>query len=599
MLDARYSRISRKWVGFVTAIWVQSIAGNNYTFANYSPELKAVMHYNQLQLNNLGVAKDVGKSFGLLAGLLADRLPTWLILLIGAVEGAVGYGTQYLVIAQKITPPSYWQMCVLLCMGGNSSTWMNTAVLVTCMRNFPRSRGTVTGTLKGYIGLSTAIFTQLCTALFTSEATAFLLLLTFLPAIVCFFAIAFLTEVPPSGSHEEDVEEQKGFTTINWISLSLAVYLLTFTLLEFFFPFSSVQFKLFAAVLLLFLVAPLVVPFRLLLRVYDNNRKEGGSSPFLQSQRSSVTKPLLEDANTPDATQAILENVEGGAETEKAAAPEEPVKDVVSKRFPALGENHTLTEALMTVDFWLLFFTFLCGIGTGITAINNLGQIGEAQGFTDVSIFISLVSIWGFFGRIGAGAISEYYVKKAAVPRPVWMALSQVFLFFGYVLFATAAPGSLYLGSIVVGVCYGVHISITVPTASELFGLKHFGILYNFLILNIPLGSFLFSGVLAGWLYDQEASKTPHVVGTLEKMMRFASFSSGAEFQALGGDGDDPPKCMGPHCFRSVFIVMAGMCALGIMLNVVLILRIRPLYQDLYGPNGSIERKRRAQPRLR
>jgi hypothetical protein len=110
MLDARYTRISRKWVGFVTAIWVQSIAGNNYTFANYSPELKAVMHYNQLQLNNLGVAKDVGKSFGLLAGLLADRLPTWLILLIGAVEGAVGYGTQYLVIAQKITPPSYWQV---------------------------------------------------------------------------------------------------------------------------------------------------------------------------------------------------------------------------------------------------------------------------------------------------------------------------------------------------------------------------------------------------------------------------------------------------------------------------------------------------------
>lgn len=110
MLDARYSTISKKWVGFVTAIWVQSIAGNNYTFANYSPALKAVMHYNQLQLNNLGVAKDVGKSFGLLAGLLADRLPTWLILLIGAVEGAVGYGTQYLVIAQKISPPSYWQV---------------------------------------------------------------------------------------------------------------------------------------------------------------------------------------------------------------------------------------------------------------------------------------------------------------------------------------------------------------------------------------------------------------------------------------------------------------------------------------------------------
>jgi hypothetical protein len=280
-----------------------------------------------------------------------------------------------------------------------------------------------------------------------------------------------------------------------------------------------------------------------------------------------------------------------------------------------LGENHNLGEALMTLDFWLLFLTFLCGIGTGITAINNLGQIGEAQGFADVSIFISLISIWGFFGRIGAGAVSEYYVKKAAIPRPVWMAISQVFLFFGYILFAKAAPGSLYVGSIIVGVCYGVHISITVPTASELFGLKHFGMLYNFLILNIPLGSFLFSGLLAGWLYDREASKVPHLTGTMTKLIQFSTFSnssspsfsgisgfsSAADFSAFSalGDASDPPKCYGSHCFRSVFTVMAGMCALGIMLNVILILRIRPLYQDLYGPNGSIERKRHQSRRLR
>jgi hypothetical protein len=301
--------------------------------------------------------------------------------------------------------------------------------------------------------------------------------------------------------------------------------------------------------------------------------------------------------------------IEGGPELA-------PVTKEAVKRFPVLGENHNLGEALMTIDFWLLFFTFLCGIGTGITAINNLGQIGEAQGFADVSIFISLVSIWGFFGRIGAGAISEHYVKKAAIPRPVWMALSQVFLFFGYILFAKAIPGSLYVGSIIVGVCYGVHISITVPTASELFGLKHFGMLYNFLILNIPLGSFLFSGLLAGWLYDREASKVPHLAGTMQKMIHFSSFSNSSisstssgfssfssaadftDFAALGGPSD-PPKCYGPHCFRSVFTVMAGMCALGIMLNVVLILRIRPLYQALYGPNGSIQKRLRAQSRLR
>lgn len=222
-------------------------------------------------------------------------------------------------------------MCVVLCMGGNSTTWMNTAVLVTCMRNFPRSRGTVTGTLKGYIGLSTAIFTQLCTALFTSEASSFLLLLTFLPIIVCFTAIAFLTEVPASTSHEEDVEEQAGFTIINWISLSLAVYLLTFTLLEFFFPFTSFQFKLFAVVLLLFLIAPLAVPLKLMLRVYNDNK----AAASLSDISNGVTKPLLEETPGNAISQTdTTTHIEGGPEILA------PVKDD-AKRFPVLGEDRS------------------------------------------------------------------------------------------------------------------------------------------------------------------------------------------------------------------------------------------------------------------
>ncbi|CAM6035982.1 unnamed protein product [Sphagnum compactum] len=571
-----------KWVGLVTAIWVQAISGNNYTFANYSAALKTVMQYNQKQLNSLGVAKDVGKSFGLLAGFLADYLPTWAILLIGAIEGFLGYGAQYLVVSQRISPLPFWQMALALCFGGNSTTWMNTAVLVTCMRNFPRSRGNVTGILKGYVGLSTAIFTELCTALFTSEASAFLLLLTFLPAIVCLVAIAFLSEVPPSSTKEEDTLEYSNFTILNSISIALAFYLLTFTLIGKFFIISSFANKLFAGVLLLFLVAPLVVPIQLLYSKYMRNQ----SSAAQQSQDDKMRIPLLlEDDQQKDELQ------EGG---KKWRVP------------PALGEDHTLLDALQTIDFWLLFFTFLCGVGTGITAINNLAQIGQAQGYSDVSLFISFISIWGFFGRIGAGAISEYYVRKAAVPRPVWMVLSQLLMLVGYILFATAAPGSLYVGSIVVGICYGVQISITVPTASELFGLQHFGIMYNFIILNLPLGSFLFSGLLAGWLYDREASRTPQQghgknwvlmksMGTSSKEFFFSSVVS----EWGSSSAEEPQNCTGAHCFFSVFMIMAGMCAIGIVLNIILILRIRPLYQLLYGPNGKIERKKLLSPPTR
>ncbi|CAK8540014.1 unnamed protein product [Lathyrus sativus] len=77
--------VAEKWLGFVTAIWVQAICGNNYTFANYFDVLKSLMFLTQMQLNNLSVVKDVGKAFGIFSGLVSDRWPTSVILIIGAI----------------------------------------------------------------------------------------------------------------------------------------------------------------------------------------------------------------------------------------------------------------------------------------------------------------------------------------------------------------------------------------------------------------------------------------------------------------------------------------------------------------------------------
>lgn len=143
--------------------------------------------------------------------------------------------------------------------------------------------------------------------------------------------------------------------------------------------------------------------------------------------------------------------------------------------------------------------------------------------------------------------------RKCATPRPLWNAASQVLMSIGYVAMALAIPGSLYIGSIVVGICYGVRIAISVPVASELFGLKYYGLIYNILILNLPLGSFLFSGLLAGFLYDSQATKT-----------------------ATGGN-----TCVGPHCYRLVFVVMALACVVGFALDLLLAFRTRSLYSKI------------------
>ncbi|XP_049386754.1 protein NUCLEAR FUSION DEFECTIVE 4-like [Solanum stenotomum] len=524
---------ARKWLGFVAAVWVQAISGNNYTFSNYSDALKSLMSLTQLQLNNLSVAKDVGKAFGIFAGLASDRLPTPAILLIGSIEGFIGYGVQWLVVSGRIQPLPYWVMCIFLCMGGNSTTWMNTAILVTCIRNFRKNRGPVSGILKGYVGLSTAIFTDICSALFANDPSSFLLLLALVPLVVCFTAVLFLREIPPSSTPAEEKDEVKYFGIINVVAVFIAVYLLAFDISG---PHGTVFSQLFAAILLILLASPLFIPMYLM------------AKNFIRSNSVNLDFEGNNIATVPFLAEQIVEKKDVGVVTKKEMA-----------TVPVIGEDHTIFEAMRTVDFWILFFSFLCGVGTGLAVMNNLGQMGLAMGYVDVSILVSFTSIWGFFGRIISGSVSEYFIKKAAIPRPVWNAASQILMAIGYILMAMATPGSLYIGSIVVGICYGVRLAVTVPTASELFGLKYYGLIYNVLILNLPLGSFLFSGLLAGLLYDAQATKT-----------------------ASGGN-----TCIGAHCYRLVFIVMAIACIVGFGLDVLLSIRTRSLYSKIYASRKS------------
>ncbi|KAM3277138.1 hypothetical protein ACQJBY_045137 [Aegilops geniculata] len=533
-LDAMAGTAWGRWLGLVAAVWVQCISGNNYTFSNYSDSIKTLMGLTQLQLNGLSVAKDVGKAFGLLAGLASDRLPTWLLLAIGSLEGFLGYGAQWLVVSGTVAPLPYWQMCVCLCLGGNSTTWMNTAVLVTCIRNFRGSRGPVSGVLKGYVGLSTAIFTDVCSALFADDPASFLVMLAVVPAAVCAVAMVFLREgrvaSADSGGDEADA---RGFAAISTLAVAIALYLLAADLTGVGGGGGLVS-TVFVAVLMVLLAAPAAVPAYVGWTSWMRSRKAANADA------EGAAAPLL------------LDSKEAAAASEEAAT--QLQGDGEEARGPRLGEEHTIAEALWSVDFWVLFSSFLMGVGTGLAVMNNLGQMGVAMGYADVSLFVSMTSIWGFFGRLASGTISEHFIKTRALPRPVWNAASQVLMCAGYVVMAFGMPGSLFVGSVVVGVCYGVRLAVTVPTASELFGLKYYGLIYNILILNLPLGSFLFSGLLAGLLYDAEATKVP-------------------------GGGN---TCSGAHCYRLVFVVMAAACVVGFGLDVLLSLRTRRVYAKIH-----------------
>ncbi|CAA7406937.1 unnamed protein product [Spirodela intermedia] len=531
------------WVGLGAAVWVQMAAGSGYTFPLYSHSLKSVLGLTQQQLTILGVANDVGENVGVLPGVVCNRLPPWAILLVGAACSFLGFGVLWLAVSRTVTTIPYWLLWIALVVATNSSAWLGTGVVVTNMRNFPLSRGTVAGLLKGYAGLSAAVYTEIYAGVLRNSSTGLLLLLTLGIPAVSVLSMYFIRACAPVPG---DAATDRGhFLFIQLASVLLGIYLLTTTLLDDVLTVGRAVSYAFVAGMVALLLSPLAIPLKMTIfpaipSLPPPPEKEEESSPeepLLRSVSSSSAK--LQESGDEVSDVDILLAVGEGA--------------VKKKRKPRRGEDFDFLEALVKADFWLLFLVYFLGVGSGVTVLNNLAQIGIASGVEDTTILLSLFSFCNFLGRLGGGVVSEHFLAMVLV----------------FLLSASAPTATLYASVALLGVCYGVQICIMVPTASELFGLKDFGIIYNFLSLGNPIGAFLFSGLLAGYVYDREA----------ERQRR--------------GFHDAPPgsSCVGPGCFRLTFLFLAAVCGLGSLLSVILTVRIRPVYRMLYS-GGSFQVRR-------
>ncbi|KAG9158986.1 hypothetical protein Leryth_013367, partial [Lithospermum erythrorhizon] len=139
----------------------------------------------------------------------------------------------------------------------------------------------------------------------------------------------------------------------------------------------------------------------------------------------------------------------------------------------------------------------------------------------------------------------------------------------------------MYIGTLLVGLGYGAHWAIVPATASELFGIKKFGALYNFLTLANPAGSLVFSGVIASSIYDREAAKQAQ--GNLQNSTMLGSIMS----NALAAE--DALKCDGAICFFWTFLILCGLCILAVMLSMILVYRTKVVYINCMGNSNSAD----------
>ncbi|KAJ1405931.1 Nodulin-like [Sesbania bispinosa] len=97
--------------------------------------------------------------------------------------------------------------------------------------------------------------------------------------------------------------------------------------------------------------------------------------------------------------------------------------------------------------------------------------------------------------------------RKFAYPRLVALAVIQLVMCLGLLYYALGLVGQVYVLAISMGYGFGAQWSVGIAATSELFGLKNFGTLYNFLTMANPAGSLILSGFVASTIYDYYAEQ--------------------------------------------------------------------------------------------
>lgn len=570
-----------RWLVIVAGIWIQCTSGSSYTFGIYSETIKSNLGYDQSTLDTISSFKDIGANIGVISGLLYGITSPWVVLLAGALQNCVGYAMMWLSITGRIAHPVLWQMCLYMFLAAHAQTFFNTAVVVTNVMNFPTDRGTVIGLMKGFLGLSGAILVQIYHTIYEGNQSSYVLMISWLPTLNSLLFM-FIIRVHPTCERNG----KKILDLFSAVAMMIAAYLMAVIIIENILTLNTLAYLIICLVLLIFLLSPMVIAVR----------SELDESPIMP-----LTQPLIfEEKHSKDIcnqTEIREEKTPARVEIQTSAIPETDYQTEQSTTLPPgssmyseishnedketlsndsrdsspgnkrkleRGENFNLFQAMGTLDFWFLFISMACGMGSGLTTINNMSQIGSSLGYTsiEISTLVSLWSIWNFLGRFGAGYVSEIFLHSKGCARPLFIAIALLAMSCGHLIIASGLSGALYVGSVFVGIFYGCQWSLMPATTSEIFGLQHFGTLFNLIAIASPIGSYLLSVKVVGYLYDSEAEKEhhlkiPHMTESSEK------------------------TCYGSHCFRLSFLIMSAVTLFGCFISMVLFARTRLFYKQV------------------
>lgn len=163
---------------------------------------------------------------------------------------------------------------------------------------------------------------------------------------------------------------------------------------------------------------------------------------------------------------------------------EEALLSVQDGAAAAESLDFTFLQSLVSLDFWIIFFIFFAGIGSGIAVVNNLPEIvisrlpmsyngttipqEEEPHVNTIHTFVVLFSVFNTFGRLLSGYLSD--ALRRHLTRPAWLMISTTLMAVVQLVFVWASVDVMYAAVVLLGLSYGTFFCMIPTFVSEAFG---------------------------------------------------------------------------------------------------------------------------------
>jgi len=412
---------------------------------------------------------DIGAFLAFIPGVLYDALGCKIVGYVGALLSLGGY-----VCMDQLLKSDGGANVALLCFVGfvigHGSIWLVVCALNTVTNNFEKQdRGRAVGLVMTTFGLSAGIYSSLIRVI---EGTSIE------PNLLGFFGISMgsislvcvlgIAKMPPG-----HLLTARGARATH--ALGLCILALVLITLRALWTPQVHGLDVIAVVMTVLYVLVLAFQAFLVVRLF---LRRGWSITFQHT--------MLEEASA-DGTAGALTAVSGEV------------------------DGSTFSEALRAVEYWLLLFVFLIGIGIGQNMVNSIGNIPGIDVATGVAIFAAGNAV----GRFVPGYLSDLLFRHLdrmgfIIIATALLCVSQVVM-----LVSQQNPIGIYVGIFLTAAAFGSYWVLVPAVEAEWFGRLHFGKIHGLMLFLAGDG-----GVVA--LYKGLASFAESTRGPCDASSRVA-----------------------------------------------------------------------------